>query len=273
MGDKIIIGGEFNKVNGLNSRNFTVLEGKKFIDPGSGSDVDGVINAVEIVNDQIFIGGYLHPTNQERTCGILKWSDNNWITLDADHLRSDSGEVFITDIEPFREGFIAGGYFNYAGGKRLNNIAYFDGTEWSDIGGGLQSGVSDFVIIENKMYLSGPAVISSSSSNSIGLAEFDFDEVTTVPVTFPIDSQLLTVYPNPFRTNSLISYDVKFPSHVDLSVYDPAGKKIMNLVNEYKYDGQYYIPINGEVFDPGVYICRISYGNNSETIKMVVTGH
>jgi len=47
---------------------------------------------------------------------------------------------------------------------------------------------------------------------------------------------------------------------------------IRSILNEYKHEGQYSIRLEDEYLDQGVYFCRISYGSNSETIKMVVTG-
>ncbi len=270
QGNKVVIGGEFTHAGGQSAHNFTILEGLEFKNPGPSADIEGLVNAVEIVNDQILIGGHLVYENQ-KVFGVLKWTGDRWQQI-CDHvLGIEKGDLFVTDIEPFRNGFIAVGYFNKAGDKSLNNIAWFDGNDWLDVGGGIYSGVSDIIVVGNRLYFSGADVITSNGANGIGLVEFVFnEEATPVDEFLPIDNNL-SVYPNPFRNSTTINYFVKYNAEVNLEVYDISGKRIRTLVNEQKPEGLHSTIFYSHDLDPGVYFCRIIYGNVSETLKVIAS--
>lgn len=276
-GGKILIGGEFNRADGVSAKNYAVLDENGFSESGSASGIEGLVNAIKIINNQVYIAGLIN-FNETEKCGILKWDNNEWTELNAGHLSADTGELFVTDIEPFRDGFIAGGYFTHAGNQVLNNLAYFDGNEWVDIGGGLQTSVSDLEVIDNKLFLTGPSVvtsgqsvISSGETNGIGLAEFEFDEETIAAAKLSSNESVPESYPNPFQTTTLITYTLESPGQVDVSVLDPAGKPITYLVSGHREAGIHTTLFDGSGLEPGVYLCRISHGPSSRTIKLVIT--
>jgi hypothetical protein len=72
-------------------------------------------------------------------------------------------------------------------------------------------------------------------------------------------------YPNPFNPTAVIKYSVPKSVHVNLSVYDLLGKKVMDLVDEYKSAGDYNTRIDGSNLSAGVYFYRISAGELTQT--------
>ena len=76
-------------------------------------------------------------------------------------------------------------------------------------------------------------------------------------------------FPNPFNPVTTISYDIADGGHVELSVYNMNGQLIETLVNIHMSPGYYSTIWNGDKVSSGLYICRLSFGNQTITQKML----
>jgi hypothetical protein len=87
-------------------------------------------------------------------------------------------------------------------------------------------------------------------------------------------------YPNPFRTNTVIKFNVagKTPKQhydVQLQIFDVAGRLIKTLVDGKKRTGIYEIDWNGvdekgDRLQSGIYLCRLSVEGYRETQKIML---
>ena len=83
-------------------------------------------------------------------------------------------------------------------------------------------------------------------------------------------------YPNPFNPSTKIKYTLVKDSFVSLKVYDILGKEVVSLVNEYKPAGLYSVTFdaskgyNNRMLSAGMYLFRITAGNQSVTKKMLL---
>lgn len=99
-------------------------------------------------------------------------------------------------------------------------------------------------------------------------------QVTTVDYKnasiIPSKNYLEENYPNPFNPSTLITYQISSSSDVTVDVYDMLGRKITNLVHQQQEAGNYSIVFNAQSLPSGIYICRLTVGNYSKSIKMVL---
>jgi len=86
----------------------------------------------------------------------------------------------------------------------------------------------------------------------------------------------LRIYPNPFRTQATINYQLSNPSLVRLMVYNVAGQLVNTLVNEHSakignhnviWDGR---SKNGQKVPAGVYFLRLETDGFSQTRKLIL---
>ena len=80
--------------------------------------------------------------------------------------------------------------------------------------------------------------------------------------------------PNPFYASTSISYFLKKPNEVHLSIYSITGGKIITLINERQSEGQKIIEWNakdskGHRVNPGIYLYKLQVGNQSKTGKLI----
>jgi hypothetical protein len=84
--------------------------------------------------------------------------------------------------------------------------------------------------------------------------------------------EMLTAYPNPFNNNSFVSFKLKKPGRVSLSIFDAAGKKIAEPIHEKWYvTGKYIEAIQTKQLElsPGLYFYVITINDKLYTRKLL----
>lgn len=91
------------------------------------------------------------------------------------------------------------------------------------------------------------------------------DHLTELPGEF----ELRQNFPNPFNPSTVIEYTIKTGAHVNLSIFDPLGRRIVTLFDGYKQAGTYKNDFDASELAAGVYYYRLEAGNFSKTKKML----
>jgi ligand-binding sensor domain-containing protein len=91
------------------------------------------------------------------------------------------------------------------------------------------------------------------------------DEIVTAR-----DFQLYQNYPNPFNPFTTIKFTLPQSENVKLSIYDILGNRITDLLDEVRAAGEYKIYYDATRLSSGVYIYRLSTGNNFSAKKFIV---
>jgi len=77
-------------------------------------------------------------------------------------------------------------------------------------------------------------------------------------------------YPNPFNPTTTITYSMPTSGFVTLKIYNLLGSEIATLVNEEKNYGTYKVNWNAQNIPSGVYFSKITAGEYSKVIKMIL---
>ena len=86
----------------------------------------------------------------------------------------------------------------------------------------------------------------------------------------PDGFQLYQNFPNPFNPVTNITFDVPVNTFVTLSVFDPAGRQVAELINLYLRAGSYIVPFEADDLSSGVYFYRLSTADYSFVKAMVL---
>jgi hypothetical protein len=98
----------------------------------------------------------------------------------------------------------------------------------------------------------------SAQQNDIVAKWSDVLSVDPVDVTSINDFQLLANYPNPFNSETRISYELPYGCNVRLAVYDMLGHEVKVLVNDAKSPGMYEVNFNAGELPSGVYFYKMT---------------
>jgi photosystem II stability/assembly factor-like uncharacterized protein len=82
--------------------------------------------------------------------------------------------------------------------------------------------------------------------------------------------QLSQNYPNPFNPKTVIRYALPVTCHLNLSVYNIIGQKVVTLVNKKQPAGSYNVEWDASGFASGVYYFNLTAGNFQQVKKMIL---
>jgi hypothetical protein len=77
-------------------------------------------------------------------------------------------------------------------------------------------------------------------------------------------------YPNPFNPETTIGFDLPKEGWMSLKVYDVLGKEVATLVEQQMRPGIHQIQWNASAMPSGVYVCRMTAGAFTGTIKVLL---
>lgn len=77
-------------------------------------------------------------------------------------------------------------------------------------------------------------------------------------------------YPNPFNPETKIEYTLNYPGIIKTEIFSITGELVTELHNSYQRAGYHSLIWNASVSPSGVYFCKITMGNSSASIKMLL---
>ncbi|HSR18156.1 MAG TPA: T9SS type A sorting domain-containing protein, partial [Ignavibacteriaceae bacterium] len=86
----------------------------------------------------------------------------------------------------------------------------------------------------------------------------------------PESFELFQNYPNPFNPFTEISYVLRNPGRVYLSVFDLLGREVSVLVNTFQKSGKHKILLSGANLSSGIYFYRLRTAEGMITKKMIL---
>jgi len=121
---------------------------------------------------------------------------------------------------------------------------YFEGILQIEVDGG--------ELIE--VHLSGNSAVNSINKDDVSL---------------PLKLELHPVYPNPFNSQTRISYFLPASGMVHLSIYDIKGREVGVLISEFQITGLHIISSEKLRLPTGLYIARLEAGDVALRTKMI----
>ena len=81
---------------------------------------------------------------------------------------------------------------------------------------------------------------------------------------------LKDAYPNPFNPVTKITYFIPETQHVQLAIYDVAGRLVDVLVNQTVESGEHTLEWHADGVASGVYFTRMTVGNDTQVKRLTV---
>lgn len=94
--------------------------------------------------------------------------------------------------------------------------------------------------------------------------------VEQAPSDLPDEFHLEQNYPNPFNPLTTISFDVKAPVRVVLTLYNVLGHRVTTLVNGQYTAGRYRVHFDARDLSSGLYFYAIQMGDFRSIKKMIL---
>lgn len=89
------------------------------------------------------------------------------------------------------------------------------------------------------------------------------------PPNLPEETLLHPAFPNPFRDNATIRFDLAEPEEVRLELFSTNGRRVLKLLSEHREAGTYEIPLLSGPLSSGLYLLRLQAGRFSQTRSLI----
>jgi trimeric autotransporter adhesin len=188
---KLFAGGAFNMIGGIAATNIAVFDGKRWssLDNGIGGTCDenglGEVYCIAAAGRKIYAGGFFHRAGTTTATNIAVWDGLRWSSLGPglsggfygrlNFFESAEGAVLysgtVYDIRVRGNEVIAGGDVGMAGTNLVGNLARWDGSTWSAIGGGVSSSSErDPPIVTQILFNTGDLIVAGWFDHAGGVA-------------------------------------------------------------------------------------------------------
>jgi len=176
-GPALYAAGDFTTAGGETANQIARWDGTAWEALGEGLDND--VRALAVFDDGsgpvLYAGGLFHTAGTASATGIAKWDGGEWSALDSP---LGGGLPFVYAFEVFDDGtgpaLYAGGTMFTAGGKQAPNIARWDGSAWTSVGGGVSNWVSGLRAFDDALYAGG-AFTTAGGVSALRVARWDGD--------------------------------------------------------------------------------------------------
>lgn len=258
-----------------------------FWQPNNGNPTSGTTWPGETMTDSDGDGWYSY-TISGNDCSSIIFSDNGANQTD-DLNRCGDGWYDGTwhDTKPTTGGggdftvyFKPSGYTNptvYFWAVDNGATTTWPGESMTDIGGGWYSYTFANANCANVIF-SNSGASQTADLNRCGDGWYNGSWHSTNPdgarfannIEEPMESLVVSSYPNPFKGNTTIAFNLPKTGEVSLKVYNLMGKEIANLANGELTAGYHNLKFNAAKQASGIYIYRLNYANQSITGKMIL---
>ncbi len=118
--------------------------------------ITGEVLSVAVQGNGVYYGGSFSEIGGKAAANIAYWNGAAWQILGGGLTASSGGEVAVYRLLAVGSaGVIAAGTFDHAGSVPVQNIAYWDGSAWQALGGGLDGTVYALAGDLNNLYAGG----------------------------------------------------------------------------------------------------------------------
>ena len=113
-------------------------------------------------------------------------------------------------------------------------------------------------------------ILAGSKGNNVEVETQSYDINFSNTLVSPVKTGLSDSYPNPFNPTTSINYGLEKDGHVEIMIYDAAGRLVEELVNGHQDGGSYSITWNASNQASGMYFVKMIAGDVAQTQKLVL---
>jgi hypothetical protein len=129
---------------------------KAWVPLGSGvtNGTNGEVWALAVIGSDLYVGGNFSTAGGNTVNHIAKWNGSSWSALISGSNGVNGINGTVTALAVIGTDLYAGGWFTTAGGIPAENIAKWDGTNWSALGNGLPAAgaINALAAMGNNLY-------------------------------------------------------------------------------------------------------------------------
>jgi hypothetical protein len=192
-GTNVYVGGIFTQADDILVNHVGVWNGSDWSGLGQTGRVNGVggivtaVRAIASSGSDVYVGGLFTGVGKIRANRIARFDGANWYPLGSGIRGTNNSFTTATTVNAIAvDGNLvyAGGIFTNAGGVMANNIARWNGTNWSALGGGIPGSVFAIAVRGSEVFVGGSFTMNTPNGTAFNIARWDGGTWWSLPGTF-----------------------------------------------------------------------------------------
>ncbi len=161
---ELYVAGSFAKAGNVATNNLARWDGSQWATVGNDDfDVASYdsINTLASMNDELYVGGDFNQVNGQVFNNLARWNGTTWASV-GNGVQGDSYGVAVKHLLVVNNQLYSFGKFDLAGAVPANNVAKWDGSNWSALGNGVllassfDDGITSAAVVsDGSMYVGG----------------------------------------------------------------------------------------------------------------------
>jgi hypothetical protein len=189
-GDSLFIGGWFDHIGTDSTFLLGLYDGQQLtgITPYYGQQGGWVINSMAFYHDTLYVGGSFNGQPYKNIANFAKWDGFDIQVVDPIFNAQLS---LIEELVVYQNELYIGGAFLQQSGFAGNFIMKYDGTQFTDVGGGTNGKVTALAVYNGELYVGGYFTQVGGNIQSNNIAKWDGSQwhslsTDTLSGTFPL---------------------------------------------------------------------------------------
>jgi hypothetical protein len=169
-GSGIVIGGRFTVAGDVLAGNIAYWDGTQWSALGQG--IEGEVRSLAVYGGNLVAGGTFSRAGGVDATNIAQWDGSRWLPLSTgldDPLLTPSR---VSALAPYGTVLVAGGTFTRSGSIPLRHLAAWNGSAWTEIGGGVGGDVRTLTVHSGALFVGG-SFDSAGSVAASGIAKWN----------------------------------------------------------------------------------------------------
>jgi hypothetical protein len=192
-GGSLLVGGSFATAGGVLANNVARWNGASWSALGSGITGGGIVRALAVgANGDLYAGGLLSVSG---SLGIARFDGVAWSAVGSGVAGGGFTVVLALLVLPNGD-LVVGGNFASAGGVPAANVARWDGSAWSPLGGGTDGFVTTLVQLPDGDLVAGGTFTNAGGVPSPYLARWDGTSWSSMNAGLDAAVEALALLPN-----------------------------------------------------------------------------
>jgi hypothetical protein len=163
-GSNVYVGGGFVSYDGIAAAHIAKWDGASWSALGpsvQGFSFASYVEALAVSHRNVYASGLIVGMDGRWSREVARWNGGNWLLLETRMTGPPGYFVGVTELAISGDDLYAGGSFTNAGDVAANNIAKWNGTNWSALGSGVAGTssvpayVSALAVAGNDLYVRG----------------------------------------------------------------------------------------------------------------------
>ncbi len=151
VGNTLYAAGSFTNVNGVTANGLARWDGTSW----SGVGFSGLAYALAVDGNNLYVGGIYTNAGGVTTTNIGYWDGSLWHALGDGLGLAGTFSPAVRAIVVKNGAVYAGGGFINSGSQSITNLAVWNGSAWSSVGGGVNGGVLTLAFNGSDLYVGG----------------------------------------------------------------------------------------------------------------------